>query len=232
MQKIKMFCLPFAGGTKAIYKDFSAYLDDIVEVTPLEYSGHGTRFPDPLFTTVSQIADDICTQIRSSCCTEYIITGHSLGAAVAFEAAYKMTFYYLNPPRSLILMAEMPPHLRRTDHNQSKDDIMAEIMALGHMPDEIISNKELYDIYAEILYADIHALDNHRPSLPERTLDLPISVYAGRLDANVFESDLRQWEKYSSKAILFRSVDGGHFFPFDDTETFLEIFRQDLIQYL
>jgi len=232
MRKTRMFCLPFAGGTKAIYGSFSAYLDDIVEVAPLEYSGHGTRFSDPLFTSISEIVNDICTQIRASRCTDYIITGHSLGAAVAFEAAYKMTFYYLNPPKSLVLIAEIPPHLRRMDHSKSRDEIMAEIIALGHMPDEIVSNKELYNIYSEILYADIHALDNHRPSLPERTLDLPISVYAGMLDDSVYESDLRQWEKYSSKAILYRSIEGGHFFPFDNTKTFMEIFRQDLIQNL
>jgi len=231
MKKRTMFCLPFAGGTKTDFNEFRERFGEVVEVVPLEYSGHGTRFSSPLITSFTQIVNDICRQIRSTCCCDYIIVGHSLGTAVAYEVAYKMTKNYMNPPHKLILMAQKPPHLQKESTvfiGKSKEEVMKTIYDYGHMPKEIITQKDLYNIYSEIIYADICALNSYSPEVPREKIDVPFKIFSGESDDGANIKHMSQWSNYTSQAMELFEIKGGHFFPFEQNKEFFSIMQSIL----
>ncbi|MFJ8100466.1 MULTISPECIES: thioesterase domain-containing protein [unclassified Lysinibacillus] len=43
MKDIKLFCLPYAGGSAVMYNSLEKYINEVIEIIPLEYSGHGER---------------------------------------------------------------------------------------------------------------------------------------------------------------------------------------------
>lgn len=225
MKKRTMFCLPFAGGTKAIFNEFKEELNQDFDVVPLEYSGHGTRFSSPLITDITRMVEDICVQIRATCCRNYILLGHSLGTAIAYEVACKMTNIYGNPPQTLVLMAQKPPHLQWEDtryKGKSRNEIMQDIYKLGHMSDEILRNGELYNIYSEIIFADITILNGYKPDIKKDTLAIPFILFTGKEDESATKEEMLQWKRYSQKDSVLFEIDGGHFFPFENQGEFFQ----------
>ncbi len=48
MKEIKLFCLPFAGGNRYSYREFTAKAPSFLKVIPLEYPGRGNRVHEEL----------------------------------------------------------------------------------------------------------------------------------------------------------------------------------------
>jgi surfactin synthase thioesterase subunit len=229
MRKIKIFCLPYAGGCKNIYNDFSDAFGSCFDVCPLEYSGHGTRICDPLLTNYTQCVNDICMQIRRFCTNNYIILGHSLGAAVALGVANKMENDYYNKPKHLILMAETPPCsevLAKKYKNKNKVEVMETVAERGHVPHEIFENQELYDIFSDIIYSDIRVLNGYS-DFSFSKLEVPITVFSGSKD-DFSDSDIDQWKHYTNKQFSKFKIIGDHFFPFVNKKDFFKVFKEEL----
>lgn len=47
MDKIQLFCLPFAGGSAGFYNNFKPYLRENIELIAIELKGHGCRIAEP-----------------------------------------------------------------------------------------------------------------------------------------------------------------------------------------
>lgn len=231
MRKTKIFCLPYAGGCKSIYNDFANEFGSSFEICPLEYSGHGTRSGSPLLTTYVQCVNDICMQIRRTCTNNYIIIGHSLGAAVALGVATKMTNYYYNKPKHLVLMAETPPcseDLGKKYRNKNKDEVMKAVASMGHIPHEIMEDPELYDFFSDIIYSDICVLNGYT-EFGFAKLDIPMTVFSGSAD-DISDSEMEKWKHYTKGKVRLLSISGDHFFPFINKKDFFKVFRDEVAE--
>ena len=80
MKEVRLYCLSCAGGTGALYKDWEELG---IEVYPVEYAGHGSRFQEPLYCSVDEAVEDIFLQIDTSC--PYALFGHSMGSILCYE---------------------------------------------------------------------------------------------------------------------------------------------------
>lgn len=231
MRKTKIFCLPYAGGNKSIYNDFADEFRSSFEIYPIEYSGHGTRSGSPLLTTYVQCVNDICMQIRRTCTNNYIIIGHSLGAAVAIGAANKMADHYCNKPKHLVLMAETPPCSEASDNkyrNKNKDEVMDTIASMGHIPHEIMEEPELYDLFSDIIYSDICVLNGYT-SFSFGKLDVPITVFSGSED-DISDFEMKKWKHYTNSQFRLFNISGDHFFPFINKKDFFKVFREEVAE--
>lgn len=52
MSKLKVYCLPYAGGSKSVYNDWISKYSDVAEIVPIEYNGHGELFCEPFYTNL------------------------------------------------------------------------------------------------------------------------------------------------------------------------------------
>ena len=54
MKNIKLFCIPHAGGSAAVYSRWKKYLDSSIELIPVELSGRGIRMGEKLYDSLKE----------------------------------------------------------------------------------------------------------------------------------------------------------------------------------
>lgn len=65
MQKIKLFCIPYAGGSAVIYNNWRSYLAPIIELRPIELAERGRRIHDSLYKSIEEAIQDVFKSIES-----------------------------------------------------------------------------------------------------------------------------------------------------------------------
>jgi len=77
---MKLFMIPFAGGSCYSYKPLEQMFDSTISTQVLELPGRGKRMPEPFLETTSEAVEDICSQIVLENESDFAIFGHSMGA--------------------------------------------------------------------------------------------------------------------------------------------------------
>lgn len=218
---MKLFCIPYSGGTANIYWDWKKIFNNDTEVCPVEYMGHGRLFGRGFYQTLHQAAEDILNRYLINNNEPYIIYGHSLGSLVAFEIGNILMKSNIKKPEHIIFAAMRPPHLlyKRTKYTgMPKEAFMKRIFDLGNTSEEVLCNDELKELAFEILSADMMLVDNYQPvEFPK--FDFPVSVFAGKYDNEIPEEDAEEWKNYAGSDFNVFFFNGDHFFPFkNDTQ--------------
>ena len=230
MKKIKVFCLPYAGGSKTIYSDWIKQYSDIAEIIPIEYSGHGSRFGDELYNDANKISSDVFDTIVKLNPENYILYGHSMGSLIAYLTGYKLEQEYKYPPKALIIGGTRPPHLKYKDEqlsNLSKEKLINKMIGLGQMDDEIINEPELLDLLADIFKADIYADEKYVEDKTKK-VKCPVFVATGVADEEAPLADMEEWKMYTLGFFSAKSFDGSHFFPFINKK--YPLYLEDIIR--
>ena len=63
--RMRLFCLPYAGGTAALYRGWQKLLGDDVEVCPIQPPGREGRLTEPGFKDVDALADVLTTVLTT-----------------------------------------------------------------------------------------------------------------------------------------------------------------------
>lgn len=110
MSNISLYCLPYSGGSAAMYYKWRSVLSDNITLRPLEPAGRGTRIRQPLCLTMVDAVADLYQQfVKHYTGGDYAIFGHSLGGIMAFELVHyildhghdmRAVFFRLSPTRS------------------------------------------------------------------------------------------------------------------------------------
>ncbi len=232
MEKMKIFCLPYAGGTKNVYREWVDKYADLVEIIPLEYSGHASRFDEELFTSADDMADDISTLIIAEKPTNYAIYGHSMGSLISLLTTVRLEERYQYAPKAVIIGGTRPPHLSYKDvqiGHLPKNEFIQKIFDMGQMDSEIMEEPELIDILYEIISADIMIGENYTgfSELPKIKADL--FVMTGLQDDEAPQEDMEEWKDYSDGKFELKTFNSEHFFPFNCPEFhdyFAELIRK------
>ena len=61
---MRLFCFPCAGGTADFFHQLDPWLGPSVELTGLEYAGHGARHKEPLYQDFNQLAEDLYAAVK------------------------------------------------------------------------------------------------------------------------------------------------------------------------
>ena len=221
---IQMFALPYAGGSASIYNDWVSKLKPSINVCPIEYAGHGSRFCEDFYLSIEDAADDISEMIKSQQEEDYVIYGHSMGCLVALETAFVLSRKNAVMPKAIIVAATRPPHLMHKDRplgNLSKDELMKAIAALGQFEPEIFEYEELYELISDIMYADVQMFTKYKRRYDTEKIDIPLIVLTGDGDDEAPAEDMKEWQYYTSGSFSFNEFKGNHFFAFNDNEEFL-----------
>ena len=214
----QMFCLPYAGGSSSIYNDWKKDYESILEICPLEYAGRGKRFCDDYFKNIEEAAEDISEKIIKEQKGDYVIYGHSMGCLVALETTFVLQKKGTVMPKAIIIAGTRPPHLMYKDkplEKMTKDELMQEIASMGQMEKEIMEDKEMYDIVADIMYADVQMFKSYKRRFDYGKLNIPMLVIAGSEDKEAPEEDMKEWQLYTNSDFEIRMFEGDHFFSFN-----------------
>lgn len=213
----RLVCLPYAGGSAAIYHDWQAHVPADVEVIAVELPGHGRRFPEPPLWELSQIIDHVTPALAETADRPYVIFGHSMGALLAYELALAMKARYRRSPLMVVTSASRGPTVpldRRPLHALPQAEFFAELRRFGGIPGEVLAHGEALRLFEPALRADFAIVDRYRrESAPP--LERPLLVLGAVDDSHVSQRDLQAWSSVGGRPLAFLQFEGGHFFLHD-----------------
>lgn len=235
MNKIRLFCFPYAGGAAMVFSKWKKYLNDSIELHPLELNGRGRKFSLPYYNSIGAAVADIYDEIKEHLDDEpYAFFGHSMGSTLAYELALKIMKTEHPQPKHAFFSGRYPPHIQREDrmmHLLSEEEFVEEVLKLGGTPRELFADQELLNIYMKILRADYRMLETYSPSVRGDRFHYDITALNGNKDSMASVSEVSEWKHYTDSTFKLYEFQGGHFYINDNMESVLKIINDTLMVY-
>jgi medium-chain acyl-[acyl-carrier-protein] hydrolase len=215
--ELRLFCLPYAGGSAAIYRSWYKQLPEFLDIWPIELPGRGQRITESPVRNLAELTDSIAEELKDVFSEKpFALFGHSMGATVAFEVARKLYALRRLSPLSLFVSGRQAPHIAdRTPptYNVSDGEFIENLCKLNGTPREVIQHPDLLSLLLPVLRADFQAIQtyewSHSLSAP---LLCPIRAFGGVTDVHVAEGDIRAWRAQTKGAFSLHMLPGDHFF--------------------
>jgi len=231
MDKVKLFCLPFAGGSSYSYARFPMHLSGNITLTPCELPGRGARMQEPPLVSMEAIVEDAAGQIMPHLeqGEHYGFYGHSMGALTAWLVTEKLVKEGFHPPRHLYLSSRRAPVIPcklENVHLLEKNRFLKRVIGFGGIPQEVLGETELIDLFLPILRADFQAIETHRYTR-NGAQDIPVTVMIGTRDS-VTREEAEAWQGLTAGNFCLLTFEGGHFFINDHVEDICRIISKGL----
>ena len=211
----RLFCFTPAGAGATAYRAWGSAAPQHVEVCAVQLPGRESRLRETAFTSIARLVDALVHALAPHFDRPFAFFGHSMGALVAFELARALHAQGGPRPAHLMVSGRRPPHLAESDpllHHQPDDEFIEQISRrYGGIPEEILREREVLEVFLPALRADITAIETHRFT-PGVRLDCPIAAFGGEADARVWPHQLGEWQAHTSGPVQVRTYQGGHFF--------------------
>ena len=226
---MQLFLLHFAGGNRY---SFDFLLKEIkskttIECHSLELPGRGNRYFESVLTDKENAIEDYISQIQKKRNGEpYILYGHSMGAALGFFVIQKME-EAKDPPVLFVATGSPGPGIKSKYYNENKKryqlsdvEFKEYLRELGGIPEEILTNEELYEFFSPVMRADFQIIEENNTI---STKPIATSIYAlmGNQEENA--EKIRNWEKYTHAKLYAETLEGNHFFIHNHQDKLVEI---------
>ncbi|WP_156724832.1 thioesterase II family protein [Streptomyces apocyni] len=211
--RIRLFCLPYAGGSARLYQGWQRELPDFVEVCPLELPGRGSRFREPLSEGLEPLVDDVVAAVRARSDLPFALFGYSFGSLLAYEAALRLEAAG-SPPVSLTVAAFRSPGSAppKTSAAFLPDAEFREVVGeMGGTPRELLESDAFMELALPIIRADLRIAATYG-NRQAPSLSCPVAAFAGADDHLFAVSDVAAWARHTSAPFTLHVVPGDHFF--------------------
>jgi surfactin synthase thioesterase subunit len=213
---VRLLCLPYAGGSVAVYHRLTRAMPPGVTVRPIELPGHGLRRGEPLIDSFDGLVDWVATHIRATVDGPYVLFGHSFGALLAFETA-RVVRDELGEPCALLVSGHNGPSYRTERpgiHALSDAELVAATGIWGGLPAELDAFPELRARSLRVLRTDLRLAETYRRR-PGTPLSCPLTVFGGDADGLVDAAGLNAWGAETTGPTTVVTVPGGHLMVHD-----------------
>lgn len=234
MDKVKLYCIPYAGGSAMIYNKWQSHLQDQIELCPIELAGRGSRIAEPFYGGLEAAIEDLYAKISSDIAHhDYAFFGHSMGAFLVYELMQKIKALGGREPLHTFFSGRKPPHIKRKKRfsSLSEEAFEQEVMSLGGTPPDFFKYPELKEIFIPILRNDFKLSETEveRPEIS--TLPFDISVLVGK-EEEITTAEAEGWRLHTSEKCAMYYLNGGHFFLLKETQTITNIINQTISHHI
>ena len=216
MNKIKLFCFPYAGGSAFVYNAWKKLLGPMLELRAVELAGRGIRISEPVYESFEAMINDLFQTIKPELRSgRYALFGHSLGAAVCYQLIERIKEEGLPKPMHVFFSGRGAPHIpkknKKTYHLMGAEEFKREIVNLGGTPKEFFEHPELAELLLPVLKNDFKMAHEFKAHSDICRYDGDITVFLGKEDEATPEQN-DGWKDYTSQACQVIYFNGGHFF--------------------
>ena len=223
--KRQLFLLHFAGGSAHSFDFLKRHISDDIDFCPLELPGRGARFGEVALRSKNQVIEDYLRQIkvlRNS--NPYVIYGHSMGATLGLSVAKRMEESG-DPPGYLIVSGNPGPGIKEVSNKKryqmNDTEFKEELRVLGGVPEEVLSEEELYRVFSPILRADFEVLEKENHLEEDLQLHLPIFALMGTKEES--NNRIWNWKRFTTSYFRCEVLKGHHFFIYDHPKAMARI---------
>lgn len=232
--KLRLFCFPYAGAGATIFREWSKYLPDEVEVCAVQPPGRETRVREAPYTQVEPLVASLMAVMPARLDKPFAFFGHSLGALVAFILARQLRREQDVLPQHLFVSARSAPQSSRREspfYALSDAAFLEKVQQLGGMEKSILEHAELMALIMPILRADFQMNETYTYGA-EPPLACPISAFRGAKDDLMTYDEVAAWREQTTGKFRLRTLPGGHFFINGEQTAFWQVLAYDLEQIL
>ncbi|MGV4987379.1 thioesterase II family protein [Streptomyces sp. NRAIS4] len=212
--RLRLLCLPHAGGSAGFFHDWGHAFGDDVEVLAARYPGRQERIAEEPCGSVEELAEALADELTPLLDTPLAVFGHSMGGSVGYELALRLQARHQVAPALLMVSCRKPPHLLTPRTAVLADDtaLMAEVRRLGGTDAALLADPDLRELVLPAIRADFAAVAHYtaRPGIP---LDCPVAGYLGAGDPDITADDMAGWAAVAPRGFGLTVLPGGHFYP-------------------
>lgn len=216
MSNIKLFCIPYSGGSASVYLKWKRHLDNRIQLFPLELAGRGSRYNELYYKNLDEAVNDLLFKIinETDINSKFAVYGHSLGGIIAYELVYKLQEEFgLIPSHSFFSGVEAPTSHKILEpiSDLPDDEFVLKIFTYGGTPKELLENKSFLGIYLPIIRADMKIYETYNFVERAKKLESSISIINGKEDILTIK-EIEEWRFLTKNDCNFYCLDGDHFF--------------------
>ncbi len=215
-----LICAPHAGGGTSAFSSWRAKSGEPedpgtahLDVQPLRLPARETRFREPAMGGYPEMAAAIVQEMADlGADGDLMLLGSCSGALLAFEIARllpqeRVAALIVTSHRAPSLT--FPPPRGEEVHTLDSDRFWTRVAEYGGIPDQIIEDAELREVYEPPLRGDWQAAEEYLLGSPA-ILAAPIFAIRGTRDDKVSRSDIDGWGVHTSSEFSSFEVDGDH----------------------
>lgn len=215
MKKIQLFCIPYAGGTAEAFDGIRKYLPEEIELTALDYAGHGTRRKEAYYPSFDDMAKDMAEQMnaRIDKSLETAVFGYSMGSVVAYEMLAQGR---VDADVSKLFFAahEAPGEQWGSASYVRMDDLefahkLMEFGGFDRFEDRFLQNKYFRKMFFEPIREDYRLIADYRLKHDEKLSGDAVFFYAPQ---DVSAEAVRKWSARFEKEPEYIEIGRNHFF--------------------
>ncbi|MFJ7249942.1 thioesterase II family protein [Kitasatospora sp. NPDC098652] len=228
---VRLVCFPHAGGSASFFLPVSAALSAEAEVIALQYPGRQDRRREPCIEDIATLADRITDELLTLDDRPTVYFGHSMGAVLAFETAWRLERKGTHAPGAVIASGRRAPSTTRPEavHRQDDDGVIAELKLLNGTNAQLLGDEEVLRMAMPAIRADYRAIERYTCG-PDRVLGCPVVALTGDADPRTTVAEARAWQAHTDGAFRLRVLPGGHFFLADQQTAVLREISAELAE--
>ncbi|SEE11239.1 Surfactin synthase thioesterase subunit [Streptomyces misionensis] len=211
--RVRLVCLPHAGGSASFYFPVSRSTPDDIEVLCVQYPGRQDRRDEPLLDSVPALADRVCEALLPWTDRPLALFGHSMGASLAYEIARRLERERGITLAALFASGRRAPsvHREETVHLRDDDGLVAEMRGLSGTDPQLLGDEEVLRMILPAIRADYRAAETYA-WVPGPPLSCPVTCLVGDDDPKVTVPEAAAWSEHTEGPFTLEVFPGGHFF--------------------
>ncbi|WP_202231814.1 thioesterase II family protein [Actinacidiphila reveromycinica] len=222
---IRLFCLPYAGGSPHSFHTWAEALDPRIEVVAVALPGQGHRISEKPHEDWTALTADAFAALEPLLEQPHAFYGHSFGARLGYELARLAADRYPGATRRLFVggcRSPQWPQDRPYMHEQPYDGFVASLRKLGGTPTVVLDHPALMrslfpSLQAQIRLAELWEDVHGAPTT------VPVTAMYGQEDPIDGEAAMRGWAAFGGPGSEVLAMAGGHFFLDADPASVLSV---------
>lgn len=229
--RVRLFCLPYAGGGASTFRAWMTALSPEIDVCPIQLPGRENRMQEPAYRRLAPLVEDLAGALLPILDLPAAFFGHSMGALLSYEVARLLRLRYQIPVAALLVSGRPAPHIRPKErlHELSDRQLLLRLKSFKGTDEEVLGNRDLMDLFMPILRADFEVCETYQFEGPPG-LSCPIHCFAGRQDPDLEPSELEAWRRHTSGPFRLKWFRGDHFYLNDSRKALLHAVGEALIR--
>jgi len=232
MKKIQLFCIPYAGGSANFFLKFNRFINENIEIVPIELSGHSSRMFEDCLDIMDEVVKDLAAQIEEkSDGSPYGLLGYSMGSTICYELGYELA-KKMGQPVHIFYVAQNPPYSFSEEEKEEKevtdDMLLAYIRRYHVLPDELLEDEEIYEMIMSVLKADFKLMLSYQGKRKADKMKCDITV----IHSEEEKGNMIAWADSTEGTYKEYIFEGGHFFINQHLEEVVEHINNTLRMYM